>query len=887
MSGDYRIEWIKKLVLNMLNLKENRYFEEMMASKEDLEDEFVTFLDDNYVKGGEGKIFFYIFKTPYEKLIEEEIFVKVPKKDDSFTKKKKKGKEKERKSKRGSKDALADFTSFIEGQGEEGMGEEDVTEEGGEEEDVGEEGEGEELGEEEEQLGFIPEEQSPVPTIVSLQGEDAGVPAAPLEGEDETEASTIQSPDITEPAEIEDTSKKGAKGKGKKGKKGKKTDQAAVEPEVPHKVVPKVEYVLVKQMVQRLTTDYTLHGGFVRIGTQMFEGESCRIIYLYRKTNNGIPYFETEQEANLEMVNYIFYGTSNANFLSNVINLCNRIYAPLISKSFTEPAIKRKTSKSEKEKQKSISTDESKQDQSEGQRPSDTPDEELETKETGPTEKEEETTPIKDELTTEVTTLTQSLVWVCEHVEDEVDLPMVDLSDIIHSTRPDDVLIKDPKIVQVLDEAVTGWENHIIRIMENYEAKTPVGKGPLAEYEYWHDIEAALSSVVEQLKKPLLVRISDMVEKALPELANRFIFQQLRLRRHYGQAKDNVKFLSTVLRFLKTITQSNDFKKVTLCIPLLMDGLELIWILSNYYNNDEVMVPFMERIVWCLLDKSRKFLNNETLFRNPIDVVKKLTEGSREMLEMWQTAYMTTRQRIEDSGKGARWEFDRRKLFSASNYMARVCKDLNEVSTVIFHFKNIFGPQLRSIVSDPQSIDNVAKRVDRLVVQIENTDFDIFDMYSKENWDAIMVHFYKEVKILEEEALGFIDQSFKMIRSSEDALDMLLKFKLFETRKIIMKKLMSKFDVILDQYVKEILLVDDNFTRNKRQPVLYKNMPARGSAIYWARLLYYKLKRPILKFQKVPEIMNSSMKDDTFNQYLKLAKELKAYEQSMYTKNIV
>lgn len=76
MSGDYRIEWIKKLVLNMLNLKENRYFEEMMASKEDLEDEFVTFLDDNYVKGGEGKIFFYIFKTPYEKLIEEEIFVK-------------------------------------------------------------------------------------------------------------------------------------------------------------------------------------------------------------------------------------------------------------------------------------------------------------------------------------------------------------------------------------------------------------------------------------------------------------------------------------------------------------------------------------------------------------------------------------------------------------------------------------------------------------------------------------------------------------------------------------------------------------------------------------------------------------------------------------------
>ncbi|CAG9834619.1 unnamed protein product [Diabrotica balteata] len=195
-----------------------------------------------------------------------------------------------------------------------------------------------------------------------------------------------------------------------------------------------------------------------------------------------------------------------------------------------------------------------------------------------------------------------------------------------------------------------------------------------------------------------------------------------------------------------------------------MEGLQLIWVLSGYYNTDEVMVPFMERIVWCLLEKVRNALNNEMLFRHPIDTVRKLTNDAREMLETWQTAYLKTRQKIEDSGKGQRWEFDKKKLFGASNYMARVCRDLNEVATIIYQFKNIFGPELRSIVSDPQSIDNVAKRVDKLVVQIENTDFDIFDLNSSENWEAIMGHFYKEVRQLELEGVSFIDQSFKMIR---------------------------------------------------------------------------------------------------------------------------
>lgn len=52
------------------------------------------------------------------------------------------------------------------------------------------------------------------------------------------------------------------------------------------------------------------------------------------------------------------------------------------------------------------------------------------------------------------------------------------------------------------------------------------------------------------------------------------------------------------------------------------------------------------------------------------------------MLEMWKKAYMDTRQKIELSGKGQRWEFDKKRLFRESDYMASVCKNLHEVATV-------------------------------------------------------------------------------------------------------------------------------------------------------------------------------------------------------------
>lgn len=123
-------------------------------------------------------------------------------------------------------------------------------------------------------------------------------------------------------------------------------------------------------------------------------------------------------------------------------------------------------------------------------------------------------------------------------------------------------------------------------------------------------------------------------------------------------------------------------------------------------------------------------------------------------------------------------------------------------------FENIFGPELKSIVLDPSQVDNVLLRVNAMVDPIRETEMNIYDVNNNENWVAIMEWFNKEVIGLEQVARYFIDESFKTLRSSDEALQMLLKFKNIDTRESIKEQLMTKFYFIMQQFSKEIATVE-------------------------------------------------------------------------------
>ena len=67
------------------------------------------------------------------------------------------------------------------------------------------------------------------------------------------------------------------------------------------------------------------------------------------------------------------------------------------------------------------------------------------------------------------------------------------------------------------------------------------------------------------------------------------------------------------------------------------------------------------------------------LYSEPLETVLEKTESAHQMLRLWKSAYLDTRKSIEQSGKGARWEFEQRRLFKDTDYLA-------SVSFFIFYF---------------------------------------------------------------------------------------------------------------------------------------------------------------------------------------------------------
>lgn len=92
-------------------------------------------------------------------------------------------------------------------------------------------------------------------------------------------------------------------------------------------------------------------------------------------------------------------------------------------------------------------------------------------------------------------------------------------------------------------------------------------------------------------------------------------FLQLEVSRLMAEARDVSRFLSTIERHLKTITYSHDFYEMTDAIPHIMEGLELVWMLSRHYNKDERMCRLLEMIARLLYDRVTTILHPKSLFR--------------------------------------------------------------------------------------------------------------------------------------------------------------------------------------------------------------------------------------------------------------------------------
>lgn len=484
---------------------------------------------------------------------------------------------------------------------------------------------------------------------------------------------------------------------------------------------------------------------------------------------------------------------------------------------------------------------------------------------------------VRNELSINMNKFASQISHSIQQVTGNVQLPVPELE--IDPANPNATAEKEG-VLESLEGALDEWNALIANVIDQETSKKKAnGEAPVSEINFWRDRNAALSALYEQLNMENVRNIIKVMEIA--KLNMSLFKKQLQdLLKLYIEAKDNVKFLSTLERHFKNIASGN-LTTIMETIPSMMNSLRMVWVISRHYNKDDRMFPLLCLIAKDIADKVAKEINIRTIFRRPPDEVSRTILKGRRVLELWHDQYMAMREKIEQSGTDHRWEFNRAALFDQTIYMSKICVHLEEVAEALDQFDKFLGPELKKVTGDPEGIERVLARVRELIKPLEVLPYNVFDKSYANSWDQQMQDFHTKVEAIEEEAKQFIDTRFKKLRSSEGAFDLLQNFKNIESRETIQKQMLAKFTDILIQYQHEVHTVRDIFQAGVNDPPISKNQPPVAGAIAWMRSLYHRMKKPVLRFQEMENLLSSEKGKEVCQEYVATAKAICAREDAL------
>ncbi|XP_061623123.1 dynein axonemal heavy chain 10-like [Phyllopteryx taeniolatus] len=444
------------------------------------------------------------------------------------------------------------------------------------------------------------------------------------------------------------------------------------------------------------------------------------------------------------------------------------------------------------------------------------------------------------------------------------------------------VLLTNSALVETLEQCVMNWQTQLTVAIEEQEKKKPQSPSPMAEIVFWQERVSILSALRMKLNQPTVKKILLVLTKAHAGVIPTMEATKAKLIKYYFEGDENVRFLQTMERHFKNLATGANLSVILETIPSLMNSLQIVWLISCHYNRNDRMVPLMERIVWQLSERVAQVIDIHVLFKDERDVAKSKVNDAKQVLELWKSSYLEVRAEIEQGGTGKRWEFDRRRLFEKTDYMASICQDLYNVLQNLDEFYNIFSPELKGLTLDPKRFDEMLAKVDNLSLPFEGVTFDPFNICKMSSWKIIMQHFNSSVYAIEREVIAFIDQSFKSLRSSTAAFGMLVKFKDIRSRPATNNHLMKKTNDLLAQYCKEVDRINEIFEERKNKPKINKNEPPVAGSIRWTHTLFHHVKEGMLPLLTMPDLLESEMGKLAKKKYLEMAKKMSDYTVKMY-----
>lgn len=340
----------------------------------------------------------------------------------------------------------------------------------------------------------------------------------------------------------------------------------------------------------------------------------------------------------------------------------------------------------------------------------------------------------------------------------------------------------DPKIIRAVEvkahrtalptEAVEHFEtllNEWCNQIDDYRRQPPHNNseaddvGPRGELEFWRGSMQKLTSITEQLKRPdckQVISVLSALTKASTDPSKQNIVNLLRRWKQIdvtitelaNEAKDNVKYLYTLERFIDPLYTGNA-ESITDTLPALMNSIKMIHTIARYYNTPERMTSLFAKITEQMIVNCKQHITGDNdmdaLWEgDPQELVRKL-ESCLKLNEAYHEQYRLTKNKLEQTPKGKQFSFNEMQIFGQFDLFCRRVIKLIDMFSTIDQFNSLSKNKLEGMEKLIELFHQIVKdfrlkRHDLLAYHKNNFDRDYVEFNVKVN-EIISILLYSTV----------------------------------------------------------------------------------------------------------------------------------------------
>jgi dynein heavy chain len=416
--------------------------------------------------------------------------------------------------------------------------------------------------------------------------------------------------------------------------------------------------------------------------------------------------------------------------------------------------------------------------------------------------------------------------------------------------------------------------------------------GPDTELEYWRRRMQRLTSITEQLKTKeckmvigVLTAITKQQQDVVPGLDRQELFALLRrwkqidinITEAANEAKDNVKYLATLERFIEPLY--NDTPSAILdTLPALLNSIKMIHTIARYYNTTERMTKLFMKITNQMIANCKRCINGseppEAIWDSHPEELLPVLESCLRLNEGYQEQYRLTKDKLLTMPKGKQFDFSETQIFGKFDLFCRRVIKLIDMFSTIHQFKSLANHSL-------EGMDTLIAAFFDVMNEFKGKKHDLLD-YHNNKFDRDYVEFNVRISDLESSLQHFINQSFESITSIEASLNLLKQFQAILQRENLRSDLDSKFTVIFHNYGLDLHAVQELYEKQRHNPPAPRNMPPVAGNITWSRHLLQRIEEPMRKFESSPRVLATKDSKKIIKAYNKVARTLVAFEYLWY-----